>query len=127
MIPASLMCIFVIQEICTACQIKVHLLQASRQGARAVVAAQAQGIDLKGKRALQNQYIFSKIIVPGAVTHPSQFDDILFDTRMSPATVTITTHYRSDARTALPPFPTLDPLNLGKSFDLRASATYSLE
>lgn len=122
----ALVVVSVIQEVCTACQIQQLLLQAARQAAREIVFCHERGEKLDGMREQQDRYVFSKVIVPSALTHKSQFDNAFFEYRTTPPTVTVTAHYRSNSRTCLPPFPTVDPLKLGQ-IDITATATYALE
>jgi hypothetical protein len=127
MIPIMMACIMAVQEVSQAYAIKQGLAQAARQAAADLAVAYEQSHLVAQSRALQDSLVFSKIAVRNAVTSATQFDDGQFDTAADPPSVTVTVHYRANAITNLPAFPAIDPINLGSSLDLNASATYSLQ
>jgi Flp pilus assembly protein TadG len=127
MVPIMIGCCMAIQEVSQAYQIKQGLAQAARQAARDMAAAYAQSKQIDGSREVQNSFVYNKVKVPGAVTHPTQFDTAVFETSVDPKVVSVTVHYKSNGSTELPAFPTFDPINLGSNFDLNATATYALD
>ena len=127
MVPILFACLMAVQEVSQGYQIKQGLSQAARQAAQDMASAYQQSSAVASDRSSQDSIVYSKITVPGAVAHQSQFDDASFDTASTPQTVTITVHYKSDGNTNLPQFPSFDPINLGANFDMNASSTYSLQ
>lgn len=127
MVPVMIACVMAVQEVSQAYQIKQGLSQGARQAARDLAVAYSQSKMVENDRSVQNSMVYSKIKIPGVITHESQFDNGSFDTSSTPPTVTVNVHYKSDGATQLPQFPSFDPLGLGANFDLNATATYSLE
>jgi Flp pilus assembly protein TadG len=127
MLPIMITVVMAIQEVSQAYQLKQGLAQAARQAVRDLAAQYGVSEMIATDRASQDATVYSKVTVPGVVSHQSQFDDGVFDTVSDPPKVTVTVHYKCNATTGLPLFPAFDPLNWGSNVDLNASATYSLK
>ena len=127
LIPLFMSCCLAMQEFSQAYKIKQGLLKAARQASSDLSLAFERSPKIAMNRAAQDANVYGAIAVAGIVVHKSQFDNAVFNLAKEPHTVTVTVHYRSDAATGLPGFPSLDPLKLGAIVDLKSTVTCPLK
>jgi Flp pilus assembly protein TadG len=124
-VPLLFLVIFIAIEACQAFSIWQALSQGARESARRLATTYAVDPGIVGNTSDQSKYGFDPVRIQSAIADSSQFN-ASFNTAGSPGSVTVTTNY-APGQFGLAPFPQVDPLHLGSSFKLTASATYNLE
>lgn len=126
LLPLMVAVLYVVLESSYAYLIKYCMSEAARQAARDLAIEYGQDNSIAGDRSKENTEVFDKIRIMNMVNDSGQFDDPVFDTAADPPTVVVTCRYVSNTY-GLPRFPNPDPLHLGGSFSINATATYRLE
>lgn len=125
-LPVLISIIYVVLEASYLYNIKVNLDVASRKAARELAvmygANKTQAMQPKATNP-----VYTNTRIQNFVADNAQFDDPTFSFNPSPGTVTVTVHYPTSGAYGLPRFPNPDPLNLGPTFDLTSTSTFSLE
>lgn len=131
-IPLTIAAIFVAIEASQVYGINQGLQQAARDAARGLATAYASDFGIVNNASDQAKYGFSPVIssktLSNYVADESQFQASFNPANPpnTPASVTVTVTYAS-GKFGLAPFPQVDPLFLGQNYQIKASATYSLE
>jgi Flp pilus assembly protein TadG len=127
-VPLCFYAICVGIEACQVYGISQGLQQAARESARLLASTYAVDPGIVGNTGDQTTYGFLPVInsntLTGVVADTSQFTADFNTT--TPASVTVTVTYAS-GKYGLATFPSIDPLFLGQNYQLKASATYTLE
>jgi Flp pilus assembly protein TadG len=126
LLPLTITLLLVVLESSYAYLIKNSLSDGAREAARSLAIAYGQNPAIADDRSMQNSQVFDHVRITNMINNSQQFDDPVFDTGGSPATVTVNLRYTS-GQYGLPPFPNPDPLNLGNNFRISAQAVYRLE
>ena len=126
LLPVMMLVLYVTLESSYAYLIKNSMNEASRMAARDLAIAYGQDSTIANDRSKEESSVFNNIRLPNMVNDSAQFTNVNWDLANSPATVSVTAVYTAN-RYSLPPFPNPDPLNLGGSFQVGATATYRLE
>lgn len=124
-IPLVFVILFAVVEMVKAYAINTVLTQAATQCARqiAVLYPDNKGIT---ERSMQNMLVYNNCTYGGVIVNNQQFDNAVFNTSADPPTVTVTVRYVG-GQYGLDPFPSYDPLGIGKNFNLSSTAEYRLE
>jgi hypothetical protein len=124
--PLLLLLIVAAAEASSAYIIKDHITQSAYLAARAISSAYQSNPNLQSDKAAQ-QAIFAEIRVPHFVADNAQFTfpANAWQTGANLKTVTVTCSYAS-GRYGLAPFPTVSPLSVDVSFEIKSSATCRL-
>lgn len=126
LVPIIVLLIFAVIEVSQAYHIHNGLSDAARRAARDLAAAYAQSSRVVGDRSLQNSLVYDRIRIQNVINSSEQFGEATFDEGADPPTVTVVVRYTGE-ETGLPKFPDPDPINLGASLNLQATATYRLD
>jgi Flp pilus assembly protein TadG len=125
-LPVLITIIYVVLEASYLYNIKANLDVASRKAARELaIMYGANKTQATQPKATNPVYTNTRIAY--FVADNQQFDDPTFTPNPTPGTVTVTVHYPTNGAYGLPRFPNPDPLNLGSTFDLTSTSTFSLE
>lgn len=126
MLPLLMTILFVMMEMAQAYLIKEGLVQGAREAARGLAIAYNRNPSIAGNRTLADSSVLNNIRIQNIINASTQFNDPVWNTNQSPATVTVTVNYTSN-KNGLPQFPAVDPLNLAANFALSAASTYRIE
>ncbi len=125
-LPLLISIIYVVLEASFMYTIKANLDVASRKAARELAIMYGTN-KTNAQQPKASNPVYTNTRIPNFVVNNNQFDDPTFATAVPPGTVTVTVHYPTGGAFGLPPFPNPDPLNIGSSFDLTSTSTFSLE
>lgn len=124
-LPLVFVILFVVVEMVKGYAITGVLTQAATQTARQLAVLYPDNPSLTSRGA-QDYLVYNNVSYGGVIVNSGQFDDAVFNTSVSPPTVTVTVRYLG-GKYGLDPFPTYDPLHLGGNFKLSSTAVYRLE
>lgn len=129
-IPLIITILYVTLEASYYFSIRANIDLAARNAARALAIKAGSDASYKTDNNKCRTDVYDKIRIPGFVADSSQFVDPDWGPG-SPQTVTVTCRYVPGAGSAplgpLPRFPNPDPLNLGNTFRVQSTATFSIE
>ncbi len=125
-LPLLISIIYIVLEASFMYTIKANLDVASRKAARELAIMYGTN-KTNAQQPKASNPVYTNTRIPNFVVDNNQFDDPTFSTAVPPGTVTVTVHYPTGGAFGLPPFPNPDPLNIGSSFDLTSTSTFSLE
>ncbi len=124
-LPVLIAVLYVTLEASYGYTIKANLDASVRKACRGLAIEYGKNPSITTDTTAQGT-IFDTCIVNNFVNDKAQFSTPTFDTTSPPGTVTLTVTYTSGSY-GLPTFPNPDPLNLGPTFTIRSTSTYSLE
>jgi hypothetical protein len=125
LLPIMVTVVWAIMEASQAYYITNFLSVGANQAARGLALAYGQNPAVATNPSMQSS-VFDNIRISNIINSSSQFEAPVFNTLVTPSTVSITANYLG-GQYGLPTFPTFDPFNLGSAFQLKASSTYALE
>lgn len=124
-LPVLIAVLYVTLEASYGYTIKANLDASVRKAARALSIEYGKNPTITTDSTAQGT-IFDTCKINNFVNDKAQFSTPTFDTTTPPGTVTLTVTYTSGSY-GLPTFPNPDPLNLGPTFVIKSTSTYSLE
>lgn len=128
-VPIIVLIVLVVVQASIACVISSKMTQGAHLAARALATQYGTNPSIAADKAMQ-QSILTNVRLQNYVTDNSQFDvdDSSWQTTTTPPTVTVTcTYLPGVGNPPLAPFPSFDPLGLGRSFKISAAATCRLQ
>ncbi len=124
-LPLIILVLFITLEAAHAYLIKNALNDATRQAARDFAKVYESNLAVADDRGLQESLVLSKIHIPNMIVTPAQFE-VAFNEGASPPNVSVTARYEG-GKWGLPPYPTIDPLHLGRPCRISCQSVYRLE
>jgi Flp pilus assembly protein TadG len=127
-VPIIVLIVLVVVQASIACVISSKMTQGAHLAARALATQYGNNPSIAIDKTMQ-QTILTNVRLQNYVADNSQFelDDNSWRTTATPPTVTVTCNYLPGVgNPPLAPFPSFDPLGLGKSFKISAAATCRL-
>lgn len=125
LLALGVLVLFVVTSMSFAYMVKADLAEAARVAARDLAIAYGKDPTVAASRAAQEAAAYDRIRIPNIIVSSDQFDDAIFATGSNDRSVTVRLSYQG-SRWGLPPFPTPDPLKIGR-FTLTAESVYRLE
>ena len=125
-VPLTFWVLFIAVEASQVYGISQALQQGAREAARRIATTYAVDPGIVGNSADQNKYGFDPVRINGVINDSSQFTATFTPDVSNPTSVTVTTVYAS-GKFGLSKFPDTDPLFLGPNYQIKATATYTLE
>ncbi|MBX9688088.1 MAG: pilus assembly protein [Candidatus Obscuribacterales bacterium] len=124
-VPLVMVLLFAVLELVKAYAINSVLSEAARISSRQLAVLYPDNPTIK-QRSSQNALVFNQLCYGGVIANSAQFDDAVFNTAADPPTVTVTVRYLG-GQYGLDPFPSYDPLGIGRNFKLSSTSIYRLE